>query len=607
MAGASVKFDIIGNDRASSAFDKVGHSADDTTSKFSKMGRVAKVAGAALLTGLTAAVAGGGYALKAASDLNETISKSKVIFGKQYDEMNRWSKGAATALGMSRKEALDSAAGFGDMFRQIGFTDKAAGRMSRSTVKMAADFGSFNNLPTAEVADAISGAFRGEYDSLQRLIPNISAARVEQKALAMTGKATTKELTAQDKAAAALAIMHKDGARAMGDFKRTSGGLANQQKILRAQFDNTVAAIGSKLLPVAVKFGSWLLNRFIPAISKAGSWINSHLIQPFKRAASSIGETGQPLQKFGSWITTKVLPAVGKMGDFIQQKAKPALKALRDAFANDINPALKKAAPDLATVGRFLLKMAGAGVKVAGVFLSKVLPPLIRLTGVIFGKVVPALARFVAGAIRISGAIRAFGARLLEGAKKAADFARKVGVSIGRAVLFVKSIPGKVKAVFSSAGSWLVNAGSRLIQGLINGIKSKIGALGSAMGALAAKAKRFLPGSPVAEGPLMSWNNGGAGKRLVGLLADGLRDTAPVDAAMRHLTSRMTFADPMVRTGVVAGRGSVASSGYGGGGVDARALADAVAEALGDVEFRLRGDELVGVIRRYDRRILGKR
>jgi hypothetical protein len=31
---------------------------------------------------------------------------------------------------------------------------------------MSADLGSFNNTPTADIADMISAAFRGEYDSL---------------------------------------------------------------------------------------------------------------------------------------------------------------------------------------------------------------------------------------------------------------------------------------------------------------------------------------------------------------------------------------------------------------------------------------------------------
>lgn len=48
----------------------------------------------------------------------------------------------------------------------------------------------------------------------------------------------------------------------------------------------------------------------------------------------------------------------------------------------------------------------------------------------------------------------------------------------------IAQIPGKVKNVFSDAGSWLVNAGKNIISGLINGIKSMFGQVGNAIGSV---------------------------------------------------------------------------------------------------------------------------
>ncbi len=44
------------------------------------------------------------------------------------------------------------------------------------------------------------------------------------------------------------------------------------------------------------------------------------------------------------------------------------------------------------------------------------------------------------------------------------------------AVSFVKGIPGRIRDVFSSAGSWLIDAGRNIIGGLIQGIKNAVGA-----------------------------------------------------------------------------------------------------------------------------------
>jgi hypothetical protein len=254
--GAKAAGAAAGTEAASGFTSSVGKGLGKAQGKFK--GFLSKIGGGAAgaLAGFVAVGAikdAIGGAVSAASDLNETLNKSQAIFGKQQASMLAWADTASTSVGLSKGAALDAAAGFGDMFTQIGFTGKAAAGMSRDTVQLAADLGSFSNLETADVVDRLSGAFRGEYDSLQLVIPNINAARVEQVALATTGKKTAKELTAQEKAAAVLAIAHKDGARAAGDFAKTSSGLANSQKIMSAEVTNLKADIGAGLLPVMLK------------------------------------------------------------------------------------------------------------------------------------------------------------------------------------------------------------------------------------------------------------------------------------------------------------------------------------------------------------------
>lgn len=107
-----------------------------------------------------------------------------------------------------------------------------------------------------------------------------------------------------------------------------------------------------------------------------------------------------------------------------------------------------------------------------------------------------------------------------------------------RAVAYIKSIPGKITGALGDLGSLLVNAGAELIDGLISGIRSKIDDLGDVMGSVGGKIKGFLPGSPVKEGPLRSWNNGGAGKRLMKMLVLGIKDGQPgVEKQMSKVTA----------------------------------------------------------------------
>ena len=271
----------------------------DAEKDASKFGDTLKKLGSAAAVGFAAAgvaaVAFGKEAISEASDLNETINKTRVIFGKNADDILKWSKSSATAFGLSRNEALGYASNLGNMLDQLGFTDEATKRISKSTVKFAADLGSFHNLPTGDVLERINAAMRGEYDSLQSLIPNINAARVEQVALARTGKDSADQLTAQEKAAATLAIIHKDGAKAAGDFARTSGSLANQQKILAAQTDNFQAKIGKLLLPIMVKLMGFLTTTVMPGLFRFSTWFQKEAIPAIREFAAATREKLQPV------------------------------------------------------------------------------------------------------------------------------------------------------------------------------------------------------------------------------------------------------------------------------------------------------------------------
>jgi len=349
----SIQFDIYARDHASRTFDSVGDSADRSGSSVGGMSSKLKSFAKA---GALAGVAAAGFAVKIgidavgnASDLNETLSKSSVIFGKNAGAMEAWAEKADKAMGMSKQAALESAAGFGDMFSQIGFTGDRAAKMSKQVVQMATDFGSFNNLPTAEVADMISGAFRGEYDSLQRVIPNISAARVQTEALNMTHKESVEDLTAAEKATAALAIMQQDGARAAGDFARTSGGLANQQKILKAQLDNASASLGQKLLPFAVTAVTFINDKMIPGVARLWSWLGEKLGPVFEKIGNFIQNDLIPAVRplVEKWFTgfSGVIDKVKGSGDDLAPTIallKGALKGIWFVLENAVFPALTK-------------------------------------------------------------------------------------------------------------------------------------------------------------------------------------------------------------------------------------------------------------------------
>ena len=182
--------------------------------------------------------------------MNETTSKTKVVFGGSSKAVTDFAKNAATSMGLSRQEAMEAAATFGNLFVSMKIGAPQAAEMSTEMVKLAGDLASFNNASPADTLEALRSGLVGETEPLRKFGINLNDADLRQKALSMGLVKTTKDvLPPAIKAQAAYALILDQSKTAQGDFARTSDGLANKQRILSAQWKDAQATIGSLLLP----------------------------------------------------------------------------------------------------------------------------------------------------------------------------------------------------------------------------------------------------------------------------------------------------------------------------------------------------------------------
>lgn len=191
----------------------------------------------------------------AASNLTEQQTRSNVVFQQNAAAVQAWARGASTSMGLSTRAALETSAGFGNFFNQMGIGIDQSTRMSQTLVQLSADIASFNNVQggAAVVAETFSAAFRGEYDSLQRYVPAINAAMVEQRAMAMGLADANGELSLQAKAMATYDLLLSGAGAAVGDFARTQDNAANRMRIAQAAIEDAAAELGENLLPLVAK------------------------------------------------------------------------------------------------------------------------------------------------------------------------------------------------------------------------------------------------------------------------------------------------------------------------------------------------------------------
>lgn len=251
-----------------SLIDHLSNALGKTRSTLDSWGKSMMKTGGILTAGVTTPIVLGlGKAIMMASDLNEAVSASEAVYGNASKSVIAWSKTTAGAYGISQTEALTATTTLGSLYKGMGLTQQAAAGMSRQIVEAAGDMASFRNAnPTDVLADMQSGLV-GEYEPLKKYGILLNEASVQQKALAMTGKASADQLTEGEKVAARQALIMAQMGDAHGDAARTAGSLANQIRFLRKRGEDLAARWGAMLLPMASRFAA-SLGRLMDRIEK---------------------------------------------------------------------------------------------------------------------------------------------------------------------------------------------------------------------------------------------------------------------------------------------------------------------------------------------------
>ena len=334
-----------------SKLGSMGKAVTDLGATAAKLTFGAMVAGATVLGGVLASTIG------PASDLNETVSKVGVVFGESAGAVMDFASTSATALGMTRNEALAAAGTYGNLFRSMGMTEAASADMSTGIVQLAADLASFNNMDPSEVLEKMRAGLTGETEPLKSLGVNINQAMLETKALTMGLWDGTGALSASAKAQASYALIVEQTSLAQGDFARTSDGLANRQRILNATIGDLKSTIGTAVLPMVNALAGALVGmlngpQMQTAVFNFSEMIRSlgegdtfsalnylqgvfyNLFGPVMGAqiAATLDGLYSGLQQVSSFIQTNVVPVftqiAGVIGEFVTVHAEGLKGAL---------------------------------------------------------------------------------------------------------------------------------------------------------------------------------------------------------------------------------------------------------------------------------------
>jgi hypothetical protein len=136
---------------------------DETAGAFGKLGSSFSAAfnPAVVASGLAVIGAGMFKATMMASDLNETVSASGVIFGDASQAIQDFAADSARTLGMSRTEAIGAANTFGALGKSAGLAGQDLTGFSTDMVQLATDLASMKNTSPEEAILALAQPERG--------------------------------------------------------------------------------------------------------------------------------------------------------------------------------------------------------------------------------------------------------------------------------------------------------------------------------------------------------------------------------------------------------------------------------------------------------------
>jgi phage-related protein len=368
-----------------------------------------------------------------ASDFAESATAISAVFGDADQTIQKFAAGSATALGQSTNMTLDAARTFGVFGKAAGLSGDDLAGFSTDFITLSADLASFNNTTPEQAIEALGAGLRGESEPLRQYGILLDDAALKARATELGIYSGTGALTAQQKVLASQAEIMAQSGIAQGDFAKTSGGLANQQRILSAGLENLSTTFGALLLPVMLTIVGFLNTSVIPALQN---------VMPAIQGISDLLISGNFTTAFREAFNVEEdSPAVGAL-----LRIRDGIIGTKDLLVNgDFNGAFRSAfnvEEDSPVVG-FLLTMRDA-IIAAGPVLAGIGGMVVSAFGAIgplFEPLLPVLASLVPQLVEVwqafsplSLVFQAIGPMLPQLVGAFVELAAMIGGALGSAI-----------------------------------------------------------------------------------------------------------------------------------------------------------------------------
>ena len=275
-------------------------------------------------------------ATTAARDLQTNVLAVQNTFGNLSPDMLDFTK-SAQHIGLSQLEAARAVNFLGNALYGNGLSMEDAAAKSKNLISLGADLSATFGRDIPETLTALSAAFRGEYDPIEKFGVAIKQAQVNALVLERGQNKLTGSAKAAAMAQARYDLIMKAAEKNQGNYAKMQDTLFVKQNNLRAAFENMKSTVAQSLLDPLSK----LMGFLGPVVDKLTA-VN----------AKSFGALGKALDALSPVIPSlmdgiaELLDLMAELSSVIVDTLEPVIPTLIEGFTafakvlKDIKPAL---------------------------------------------------------------------------------------------------------------------------------------------------------------------------------------------------------------------------------------------------------------------------
>lgn len=338
---------------------------------------------------------------------------------------------------------------------------------------------------------------------------------------------------------------------------------------LISQAISLVMQLFSALSPLISQVAAALM----PALTAIGTALANLAAAVLPGLAAAVQVVFSVLQMLMPVIQT-VLSVVGSIVSVVLTVVSQVIAAVINAAAvvsSVISAVLTVVSALVAGVTAFIgsiLAVVGGCASTVSALVAGVVNTVVSLIGSLVSSVLSAISGLVSGVASFFQSIVSTMSSAASSAYSAVTgaFNSMVGAvsgAVGNLMGVVSGIPGQITGFFAGAGSWLVDSGRAIIDGLVSGIQSAIGGALGAVGGAVSQIRAFFPFSPAKTGPFSGHGyTTFSGKALMEGWAEGIG--GGTGSVVSAITGAMETAQGMLSTGLTVAPASAGAAVAGG-------------------------------------------